>query len=114
MRTNRRITMVALVFLATWLSACASMRKVSVGEESSATYSIDVTNNRSSTMTVSWSDGSNTRELGTVGPSRTERFIIAGAKTTSISVSGRNSSGATSGPYSVNLVAGSAQRVTLR
>ena len=114
MRLAHSLRLGLLLVLATASTACASMRKVSVGEESSQTYSIDVTNQRNSTMTVSWSDGSDTRTLGTVAAGRTERFIIAGAKSTSISVTGRNSSGASSGPYSVTLVAGAAQKVTLR
>ena len=114
MRFAKSLRLALLLAVAAGSTACASMRKVSVGEESSQTYSIDVVNQRNSTMTVSWTDGTNTRELGTVGASRTERFIIAGAKTSSISVTGRNSAGASSGPYAVNLVAGSTQRVVLR
>ena len=114
MRLVYSLRVFMLLAIAASVTACASMRKVSVGEESSQTYSIDVTNQRGSTMTVSWSDGDQTRELGTVAAGRTERFIIAGARSTSISVTGRNSAGASSGPYAVSLVAGSAQRVILR
>ena len=114
MRTSYIRRFLALLAIVSATGACASMRKVDVGSADNTVYYVNVTNQRTASMTVSWTDGTNTRELGTVAGGRTERFIVAGPKTTSISVTGRTSAGVQSGPYAVTLVAGSPQTVILR
>lgn len=96
------------------VSACASMRGAEVGSDA-AVYRVSVTNQSGRSMTVSWSEaGGTSRPLGDVASGRTEQFVIAGAKGTTVSITGRSSAGQTSGPYTVSLTAGETQRVTLR
>ena len=102
----------ALVLLLA-LPGCASMRGTSIGSDETI-YRIQVTNQTGRTMTVAWSDGTTTRTLGDVSAGRSEQFVIAGAKSTSVSIRGTASNGTTSGPYTVSLISGETQRVTLR
>jgi hypothetical protein len=96
------------------LTGCASMRGASVGTDT-ATYRVSVTNQTGRTMTVSWSEaGGTSRPLGEVAAGRTESFVIAGATGTTVSITARASGGQTSGPYTVSLISGEVQRVTLR
>lgn len=96
------------------ISGCS--RGIEVGSASPAeTYSISVRNLTGVTMVVSYDDGRGNAILGTVASDATERFIIAAPATASVQVSGAAASGSRrSGPYTVQLVAGSTQTVTLR
>lgn len=114
MRPNTMFKSAALFTVLTLTAGCASMRKVDVGSESGSTYAINVANQRTQAMTIYWSDGGEPKMLGDVAPGRSERFIVAGAKNPSISVTGRSSSGSTVGPFSVTLEAGATKTVTLR
>jgi hypothetical protein len=99
-----------LIFLTT---ACASMRSVSVGSDTS--YPIEVTNQMPHAMTVFWSDGGEPRALGAVSSLRTQQFKIVGNRTNSVSITARDANGTHSrGPYSVTLQAGVVKRVTVR
>jgi|SRR5687767_15054026 hypothetical protein len=113
MRLQRILRSLALFAILFASAGCASMRGVSVGSEE-ANYSIDVTNTMPHSMTVSWSDGGETKLLGSVGSGRTERFIIAGAKSSSVSITARDANGTHNRSYDVSLVAGSTQKVTVR
>ena len=112
MRLNRSF-LGALLLLVTLSSACASMRSVSVGSEG-ATYSIEVLNSTGRSADVYWSTGGNPKLLGSVGAGRRERFVIAGATSSSVSVTARDTSGRTLGPYNVDLQAGVTKSLTLR
>jgi len=101
-----------LVLLAVLLPGCASLRKVNVGSDDASSYSVDVYNSHSSTLTVSYTDSRGTHELGTVGGSRTERFVIAGSSSASVTIRG-TTSGGTTYTRSVSLAPGSPTRVTL-
>jgi hypothetical protein len=59
------------------LAGCASTRGVEVGSEPSTSYAIQVTNNRGSSVQISYTDGGNRIQLGTVASGGSERFIIA-------------------------------------
>jgi hypothetical protein len=59
-------------------------------------------------MDVYYNDGSE-HALGSVAAGRSERFIVASPKTTTVSIGGRAQSGTrTSGPYQVTLGGGTA------
>jgi hypothetical protein len=97
---------------ATALFAC---RPVAVTSDPRPTYSIDVHNETSVAMIVSYNDGRGDAVLGTVPANRTERFIIASPRTTVVTVRATNEARTrTAGPYSVQLVAGTPQSVRLR
>jgi hypothetical protein len=107
---TRGLALVLGLFL---LGGCA--RAVQVGSPPGATYPIEVQNTLPVEMIVSYDDGSGTRALGTVLPNRLERFIIAAPRSTTITVDATDVQGTRrSGPHTVSLVAGVAQRVTLR
>ena len=102
----------ALVLSAT-SAACASRRPVSIGTD--VTYPVEIVNQLSQQMTVFWSDGGEPRMLGTVGASRTERFIVAGSSSASITITARDASGVQrAGPFSVILEPGVTKRVVVQ
>jgi hypothetical protein len=101
-----------LLLLTMLLPACASMRKINVGSDTSTNYSVDVHNSHSATLTVSYTDSRGSHELGTVAGGRTERFVIAGATSGTVSIRG-TTSGGTSYTKSVSLSAGVTSAVTL-
>ena len=103
-----------LLFLSLALGGCASMRGVDVGTDTASTYALEVTNNRSGTVTISYTDGGTTRQLGTVAARQTERFVIAAPASTSVTVRATSAGGASVGTYNVQLQAGTTQRVTVR
>ena len=109
---RRRTAVLAL--LAVIVAGCAGMRKVEVGPSSAATYTVDVTNARSGSVTVSFTAGSTERQLGTVSAGATERFIIASPASTTVAIHARTASGATVGPYTISLTAGVPTRVTIQ
>ena len=110
----RQAQLTALLGIAMFGSACASMRGVSVGSDSSATYAVEVTNTMPHAMTISWSEGGDEKSLGSVGSGRTERFIVAGAKSTQVTLMARDANRTHTRSIPVTLVAGSTQRVTVR
>jgi hypothetical protein len=112
MRLNRSL-LSAVLLLGILSSACASMRGVSVGSEA-ATYAIEVLNSTGRSAEVYWSAGGSPKLLGSVGAGRRERFIIAGATSSSVSVTAKDTSGRTLGPYNVDLQAGVTKSLTLR
>jgi hypothetical protein len=112
MRLNRSF-LSTLLLLVTLSAACASTRSVSVGSEA-ATYSIEVLNSTGRSADVYWSTGGNPKLLGSVAPGRRERFIIAGATSSNVSVTATDTSGRTLGPYAVELQAGVTKSLTLR
>ena len=107
-----RRSLLLLTLLA--LTGCA--RGMSVGSSTPAdTFSINVQNMTGLTMVVTYDDGRGDAMLGTVNAGATERFIIAAPATQTVSVRGEAVSGSRrSGPYTVTLVAGTAQTVRLR
>jgi hypothetical protein len=88
------------------------MRGVSVGSDS--TYAVEVSNTMPHAMNITWSDGGDEKSLGSVGSGRVERFIVAGAKSTQITLLARDANRTHSRSIPVTLVAGSTQRVTVR
>jgi hypothetical protein len=110
----RRAQLTALLGITMFGSACASMRGVSVGSDSASTYAVEVSNTMPHAMNITWSDGGDEKALGSVGSGRVERFIVAGAKSTQITVLARDANRTHSRSIPVTLVAGSTQRVTVR
>jgi hypothetical protein len=106
--------MAVLALVTVLVGGCAGMRKVEVGPSSATTYTVDVTNSRNGTVTVSYADGSTERQLGTVAAGATERFIIASPASTSVTIQARTATGTSVGPYTVSLTAGTPTRVTIR
>jgi hypothetical protein len=114
MLSNRRFGLNAVMAVGFLLSGCASMRGVSVGSDSSATYAVEVTNTMPHSMNIAWSDGGEEKTLGSVGSGRAERFIVAGAKSSQITLTARDANRTHSRTIPVDLVAGTTQRVTVR
>lgn len=108
----RKLVMVAVALV---LSSCASMRSVDIGgNEPARNFFVEVTNARSSTVTVSYTSGGERIELGAVAPQRTERFIIPAAEGSSVTVMAVTSSGASVGSYPVTVAGGTTRKVTIR
>ena len=94
------------------LTGCASMRGVDLGRGDTRTYPVDVTNRRTSTITVSYSGGGSEGVLGTVASMRTERFIIPMDAPASVRFTATTSSGTSVGSKTVTLQEGTAVRIT--
>lgn len=105
--------LLGLAFACLLLAACS--RSVSVASTPAVTYAVRVTNASGVELAVSFDDGAGPRALGLVAPGRTERFVIASPRTTTVTFSGVTPDGSrTSGPIEVQLAAGSTVEVTLR
>jgi hypothetical protein len=101
--------------LALCAAALFACRAVSVASDPRPTYSIDVHNETTVALIISYNDGRGDAVLGTVPANATERFIIASPQTTTVTVRGTNESRTrTVGPYTIELVAGTPQPVRLR
>lgn len=83
MSRTRLTPLVALLCLAA-LTGCA--RSVALDTDPGETYAVSVTNPLSHAMIVSFDDGSENRLLGTVGARQTERFVIAGSASQTVSI----------------------------
>jgi hypothetical protein len=102
------------ILLAVALLSTACSRGVTVGSAApGASYAVSVTNSTASAMDVSYNDGSE-HMLGNVAAGKTDRFVVAGSRQSTVSISGRSAAGRTSGPYQISLAAGSTAAVTLR
>jgi hypothetical protein len=106
---------VRFLLLSTILLLGGCSRAVQVGSDSNSgvTYRLQVTNETTQSMVVSYNDGRGDAVLGTVAAGRSESFIIASPSRTDISVKGAGSS-RTAGPYTVTLTAGTQAMVRLR
>lgn len=95
------------------LAACS--RSVGVATTPAVTYAVSVSNASGVDLAVSFDDGAGPRALGLVRSGRTERFVIASPRSTSVTFSGVTPDGTTSaGPVEIQLIAGSTVPVTLR
>lgn len=106
---KRRAVIAALFALA--VSGCASMRGVDTGAGGES-YRISVRNNRSTIISVSYSDGATTRQLGEVRPGQAEQFIVV-SSTGRVTVYARSSTGASLPAQEVALSSGTTS-VTIR
>jgi ABC-type glycerol-3-phosphate transport system substrate-binding protein len=113
---SQRIPRAAAILLAVLAFAAACSRTISVGATSpAATFLVNVTNAGPIDLAVSYDDGSGSRALGLVPAGRTERFIIAAPKRTTIRITGVTPDGTrTVSSVPVDLRAGAAVDVTLR
>jgi hypothetical protein len=98
--------------LAMVLGACSHAVHVETNPE--RTYAIAVENPMAEAMVVSYDDGTGSRLLGTVGAGQTERFVLAGARSSEITVTAVSEDRATTIRKSVTLRPGSVVHVTLR
>lgn len=110
----RRGGLAAALAVGILMSGCASMRGVSVGSDSAATYAVEVTNTMPHSMNIAWSDGGEEKALGSVPSGRAERFIVAGATSSRITLTARDANRTHTRTIPVDLVAGTTQRVTVR
>lgn len=108
---KRQIGFAALFSLL--LMGCASMRGVEVQSDNTQSYSINVTNARNSPVAVSYEGGGASRELGTVSPGQTERFVVI-SSSTMITLFTRSSTGAALSSYPVTLTKPHPANVTVR
>jgi uncharacterized lipoprotein YajG len=108
-----RLRSVTLLVALLLLAGCS--RGMSVGSpEPTRTYSISVTNQTNVALVVSYNDGRADAILGSVSAGATERFVIAGSTSPTVTVRGTAAGGRTSGPYTVTLTPGITQTVILR
>lgn len=108
---NRRIFMVAVSALA--LSACAAARSAKVESDSTTSYSINVHNARNSSVVVSYEGDSSSRELGSVAPGDTQRFVVI-TSTPGITVHARSSAGSPLSSQMITLSKTNPVSVTIR
>ena len=94
-------------------AGCA--RAVTVGSQPSPDYAVQVRNTLPRDMIVSYDAGSGPAILGTVRANGSERFVIAVRAPGTVTITARDESGSRlSGPYSVQLQAGTTVEVSLR
>lgn len=79
----RLIPLIALVCVVA-LTGCA--RSVALNTDPGETYAVSVENPMPHSMIVSFDDGSGTRLLGTVEARQTERFVVAGSASQTVSI----------------------------
>lgn len=97
------------------LLAPACSRAVAVGTTPAVTYAVNVTNAAGTDLAVSYDDGSGPRALGLVPAGRSERFVIASPRQTTVTITGSTPDGSRSAtPVEVQLQIGSTISVTLR
>lgn len=82
MRRLRLLTLAALVSVAGL--ACA--RGVTLNPDAGQTFAVNVINEMSHAMVISYDDGQTTRPLGTVGANQRDRFVIATADGTTVTI----------------------------
>ena len=83
MSRTRLIPLIALVCVVA-LVGCA--RSVALNTDPGEAYAVSVDNTMPHAMIVSFDDGSGARLLGTVGARQTERFVIAGSASQTVSL----------------------------
>ena len=109
---KKSLALVALIALL--VGACASMRKVDVTSDPNRTYRISVHNTRAGVVSVSYTDGTTTRQLGEVGGGDTIPFVVvASPNNPRITVMARTTGGTMLQPQSVNLTSGQTATVTI-
>lgn len=105
----------SLAFLVILLSGCASMRGVDVtGEESARPFAVEVTNNRTGVIIVSYSAGAQRVELGSVPARSSERYVVPAAEGSTVTIMAVTSGGASAGNYPVVVEAGTTRRIIIR
>jgi hypothetical protein len=113
MRFANPVTRLALLALCTLIPACS--RAVSVGTDPAPVYAVQVRNSLGQDMIVSYDAGNGPAILGTVRANGTERFVITTRNVTNVTITATNQGRTrTSGPYPVQLQAGTTPEVTLR
>lgn len=112
--SRRRATgIIASAAILVLLTACS--RGVTVSTSPAVTYAVNVTNATGHDLAVSWDDGEGPRALGLVPVGRSERFIIAMPRRTSVTISGATPDGSrTFGPVNAELRPGTPVNVVLR
>jgi len=108
---NRRIFLVAVSAFA--LSACAAARSAKVESGSTTSYSINVYNARSSSVTVSYEGDASARELGSVAAGETQRFVVI-TGTPAITIYARSSTGSPLSSQTITLSRTNPVSVTIR
>jgi hypothetical protein len=105
----------SLAVLMVVLSGCASMRGVDVGGDDTARpFAVEVTNNRSGTITVFYSTGTQRVELGTVTARMTERYVVPVTDGSTVTIMAYTAGGGSAGNYPVAAEAGTTRRIIVR
>lgn len=111
----KRRQLLYVMALVSGLAGCAGMRGVDLGPGNAQTFALEVTNNRASTITVSYAvAGGSENTLGTVASNRTERFVIPLDAPGNVTLRATTSSGAAVGTRTVMLQSGTTARVTFQ
>jgi hypothetical protein len=110
MRRDIRLLPLAILLLVT-ASACA--RPVDFDVDPQQTQALNVINDMPHPMMVWFDDGTGERLLGTVAAGSRDRFIIAGATATTVSVVARDQGGTHTVRRTVSLVPGGTVDVRL-
>jgi len=109
-----RIVGRALLPLLLALPLAGGCRSVAIESEPGPVYAIEVYNSHTLPMAVSYTDEGGSHELGTVAARSRQRFVIAGASGTTVTISGASESGSrTARAKTVTLRTGETVPVTL-
>lgn len=85
----RRFRLLSLALLVSFAGmACA--RAVTLNEEAGQTYAVNVINELPQAMDISYDDGQTIRPLGTVQANQRQRFVVAGASGTTVTLIATN------------------------
>lgn len=107
-----RLRLLALALLVASVGlACA--RGVTLNPDAGQSYAVNVVNEMPHPMVVSYDDGETVRLLGTVGAEREERFVIAGASRTTITLVATDEADTHTVRRTVSLVPGGTVEVRL-
>lgn len=82
MRRLRLLTLAALVSV----TGLACARGVTLNPDSGQTFAVNVINDMPHAMVISYDDGQTTRPLGTVAANQRERYVIATADGTTVTI----------------------------
>lgn len=108
----RRLRLLALAVLVS-VAGVACARGVALDTDPGQTYAVNVVNQMPHAMIVSFDDGSGTRLLGTVGASRSERFVVAGSSAATVTIIARDEADTHTVRRTVSLIPGGTVEVRL-
>lgn len=81
---------ILLLTLAIAATTTACARSVDLNTDAGQSYAVSVTNPMPHAMIVSYDDGTGERLLGTVEANRSDRFVVAGSNSATISIIARD------------------------
>jgi hypothetical protein len=102
----RRIEVLARLVVLVLAAAAACARPVDFATDPGQVQAVNVINELGQPMIVAFDDGTGERLLGTVASRATERFVLAGVGTPTVSIIARDQEGARTVRRTVALVPG--------